>query len=317
MRSSPDDHLRTIDALCAERDWDGLLRFRDQTRAEVGRRSMTSIAALCEYRLALLAPARLAASVVNDNTGFASVGPLAEVLAQQHPWAEVAPHLEPGRVASSVAHERVIRGDDLRSTADIDRSVLDMPMVLQAWESSYANAIYQPEQAEFPQPDPPIFSPVSRLPRPGEAIGDPHVVDAFKDLVRPWTTQSNGKINVVTAEGDHLNAVASLGVSRARLAEVSFEQAMAWMVWAGASGGATGDRRGNAVGRFYAWHCVAALAGVSEEWPIDPIEMGEIGEGLHWYLWDVDDRGVGWQLRLAVYDDVEELGLAISATDQA
>jgi Family of unknown function (DUF6183) len=316
MRPSPDDHLRTIDELCSSRDWDGLLRLRDETRAHVGRPSFVSVAALCEYRLALLAPARLAASVVNDNTGFATVGPLAEVLAQQHAWADVAPFLLDRRVAASVAHERVIRGDDLRSTADTARSVLDMPMILQPWESSYAAALYQSDQAEFPQPTPPRFSPVSRLPRPGEAIGDPHVVDAFKDLVRPWTTQSNGKINVVTAEGDHLNAIASLGVSHARLAEVSFEQALAWMVWAGASGGAAGDRRGNAIGRFYAWHCVAALAGVSEDWPIDPVEMGEIGEGLHWYLWDVDDRGVDWQLRLAVYDDVEELGLAISATDR-
>jgi Family of unknown function (DUF6183) len=316
MRSSPDDHLRTIDGLCAARDWDGLLRFRDEARAQVGRNSLISVAALCEYRLALLAPARIAAAVVNDNTGFASVGPLAEVLAQQHAWADVMPYLEDPRVASAVAHERVIRGDDLRSTADVHRSTLDMPMVLQPWESSYAMAIYQPEQAEFLEPDLPSFSPVSRLPRAGEAIGDPHVVDAFKDLVRPWIGQSNGKVNVVTAEGDHLNAIASLGVSRARLAEVSFEQAMAWMVWAGASGGAMGDRRGNSIGRFYAWHCVAALAGVSEEWPIDPIEMGEIGESLHWYLWDVDERGIDWQLRLAVYDDVEELGLAISATDR-
>jgi hypothetical protein len=316
MRSPPDEYFRTIDALCAARDWDGLLLFRDETRAQVGRRSLTSIAALCEYRLVLLAPARLAVSVVNDNTGFASVGPLAEVLAQNHSWADVMPYLEHARIASLVAHERVLRGDDLRSTADLDRSELDMPLVLQQWESSYATALYQPEQAEFPQPAPSSFSPVSRLPRPGEAIGDPHVVDAFKDLVWPWTSQSNGKVNIVTAEGDHLNAIASLGVSRARLAEVSFEQAMAWMVWAGASGGAMGDRRGNAMGRFYAWHCVAALAGVSEEWPIDPIEMGEIGEGLHWYLWDVDERGIGWQLRLAVYDDVEELGLAISATDR-
>jgi hypothetical protein len=315
MRFSPDDHLRTIDELCATRDWDGLLGLRDHTRAEVGRRSMTSIAALCEYRLALLAPARLACGVLNDNTGFASVGPLAEVLAQQHSWEEVVPYLDDGRVASSVAQERVLRGDDLRSTGDIYRSAFDMPMALLPWESSYPRAIYQPDEATFPQPGQPSFSPVSRLPRPGEAIGDPHVVDAFKDLVRPWTTQSNGKVNVVTAEGDHLNAIASLGVSRARLAEVSFEQAMSWMVWAGASGGATGDRRGSAIGRFYAWHCVAALAGVSEEWPIDPIEMGEIGEGLHWYLWDVDERGIDWQLRLAVYDDVEELGLAISATD--
>jgi hypothetical protein len=315
MRFSPDEHFRTVDSLCAAQDWNGLVRFRDETRAHVGRRSLTSVAALCEYRLALLAPARIAASVVNDNTGFASVGPLAEVLAQHHPWADVAHYLEPGRAASLVAHERVIRGDDLRSTADVHRSELDTPMVLQPWESSYAAAIYQPEQAEFPHPEPPSFSPVSRLPRPGEAIGDPHVVDAFKDLVWPWTSQSNGKLNIVTAEGDHLNAVAGLGLSRARLAEVSFEQALAWMVWAGASGGATGDRRGNALGRFYAWRCVAALAGVGEEWPIDPVEMGEIGEGLHWYLWDVDERDVAWQLRLAVYDDVEELGLAISATD--
>ena len=91
---------------------------------------------------------------------------------------------------------------------------------------------------------------------------------------------------------------------------------MGWMVWAGASGGARGRRRGNAAGRFYAWCCVAALAGVSEDWPIDPAELGEIGQGLHWYLWDVDDASADWKLRLAVYDDVEELGLAISAIDR-
>jgi hypothetical protein len=167
MRFSPDDHLRTIDELCATRDWDGLLGLRDHTRAEVGRRSMTSIAALCEYRLALLAPARLACGVLNDNTGFASVGPLAEVLAQQHSWEEVVPYLDDGRVASSVAQERVLRGDDLRSTGDIYRSAFDMPMALLPWESSYPRAIYQPDEATFPQPGQPSFSPVSRLPRPG------------------------------------------------------------------------------------------------------------------------------------------------------
>jgi hypothetical protein len=318
MRFSPDEHFRTVDALCAARDWDGLLRLRDQTWSRPGGREPSDdIAALCEYHLCLSAPARIAVAVLQHNTGIASVGPLTEVIAQQHPWAELELYLEHGEAAAFVAQERVLRGEDLRRSAPIDPSVLALPLVLQPWESTYAMPTYRPDEASFPQPSIPSFSPVSRLPRAGEAIGDPHVVDAFKDLVRPWTSQSNGKVDIVTAEGDHLNAIASLGTSRARIAEVSFEEAMTWMAWAGASGGARGIRRGSAAGRFFAWHCVAALAGVSEEWPIDPVEMGEIGEGLHWYLWDVDERNLQWQLRLAVYDDVEELGLAISATDRA
>ena len=314
MRASPDDHLRTISALRAARDWEGLLQLRDDTHNDPPSDTW-SVAGLCEYHLALSAPAAWAAVVVNDNTGDQTIGPLHEIVAQQHAWAEIGPLLSVN-VRANVAHERIIRGEDLRDAVDVNPSVLNLPLALQPWEAGYQLAEYRPDEASFPQPPSPALSPVTRLPRPGEAIGDPHVVDAFKDLVRPWFAESNGKVNIVTCEGGHLNAIASLGATRARLAEVSFAEAMAWMVWAGASGGARGRRRGNAIGRYFAWHSVAAIAGVSEEWPIDPLEMGEIGEGLHWYLWDTDDHQHAWKLRLAVYDDVEELGLAVAATDQ-
>ena len=46
----------------------------------------------------------------------------------------------------------------------------------------------------------------------------------------------------------------------ARLAVLTPAEALAWLAWAGASGGAHGRRRGNAIGRFGAWWVLAALA---------------------------------------------------------
>lgn len=308
----PDHRLRDIDAMASERNWDGLLLAYQAGFDATGSHAVA--AARCAYHLALSAPAKLAASVLNYPPAQSTV-PLAEVATQEHSWSDLAPFLS-GPALFDVAHERVVRGDDLRRVASLANTESDLPLALCPWEPTYAPARYSALNASFPTPTAPSYSPVARLPRPGEAIGDPHVVDAFNDLVSPWTTRNRGRLDVVTSEGDHLNAIACLGGSRARLAEVSFADAMGWMVWAGASGGARGRRRGNAAGRFYAWCCVAALAGVSEDWPIDPAELGEIGQGLHWYLWDVDDASADWKLRLAVYDDVEELGLAISAIDR-
>src|SRR5205814_8867290 len=85
--------------------------------------------------------------------------------------------------------------------------------------------------------------------------------------------------------------------------------AMAVMAWTGASGGAEGRRRGMAWGRFVAWECAAALAGVEIE------ESGDVVDDLRWYAWDAFGPSVGWALRLAVEDPDNGIAWAVEAVD--
>ena len=90
---------------------------------------------------------------------------------------------------------------------------------------------------------------------------------------------------------------------------------MAWLAWAGASGGAHGRRRGAAIGRFGAWWLVAALGAALDEWPLPPDEIGELVTELRWWWWDAGEPPLGWELQLAVEDPAEGYAWAISAHD--
>jgi hypothetical protein len=89
------------------------------------------------------------------------------------------------------------------------------------------------------------------------------------------------------------------------------------LAWAGASGGAHGRRRGGALGRFGAWWIATALAGATDDWPLDPDEMGELVAGLRWWWWDAFEPRTGWELQIAVEDPTEGYAWAISARDAA
>ena len=130
-----------------------------------------------------------------------------------------------------------------------------------------------------------------------------------------WTAESNGRVDIAAVEGDHLGAIAALGVSSVRLSEVAAPEAMAWLAWAGASGGAHGRRRGGAAGRFSAWWAAAAMGGLLEDWPVSADELGEVLDELRWFVWDANEPVLGWQLRLAVWAPTEGLAWAIAATD--
>ena len=119
----------------------------------------------------------------------------------------------------------------------------------------------------------------------GEVIDDPDVSLAVRQLIEPWITSSNGHVEIVAVEGSPAAAVAALGVESGRLAKIAPSQAMAWLAWAGASGGAHGRRRGAAIGRFGAWWTVAAVAD-RDQWPPDPGEIGDALAALDWYWWD-------------------------------
>jgi hypothetical protein len=164
-------------------------------------------------------------------------------------------------------------------------------------------------------PSPPAPS-TSTVDLPGEAteIDDPDSSGALGDLVEPWTDQSNGRSQIVTVEGDHLNAISALGLPHARVGRLDAAQALAWMAWAAASGGAHGRRRGAAAGRYLAWWVVTALADM--DWPVQPAPLATAVGGMTWHWFDDGSPDTGWVLRLAITSPSLGLAWAISATDQ-
>jgi hypothetical protein len=314
-----DELVRAVDALCDERRWTqlDLLRGRCLFAGHDTGRPLWPIATLADYRLALLAPGPLAAAAVLEAATASPIGPLTEVVACRHTWGELADHLDPSPLATYIAHERVLRGEDLRGVAVVDERVRELPLALQSWEPSYALADYTSTKAEFPAP---ATVPMVRakLPkRAAERLEDPQGTAVFRELVAPWTAGSNGTCEVRCVHGDHLDAVAAMGVSAARVAPLHGAQALARLGWAGASGGAHGKRRGAAAGRWEAWWVAAELAGLSEHWPVPPDALGDAVEDLRWWQWDADEPRTGWTLHLAVHDPGGGTAWAVAAIDTA
>ncbi|NND75834.1 MAG: hypothetical protein HKN44_12590 [Ilumatobacter sp.] len=311
-----DGLVRMIDDRCGAGDWPGLLRLRDRARAAVATgRQLWPAATLAEYRLALLAPPHFVAVVLDESDGMSgrfTLGPLSEVAAQDHSWAELGPELSLGPRAAFVAHERVVRGE-LLVEPDLP-AVLDIPAELQGWEPAYAVATYSENGAEFPSPD--LADDWSEVdPVDGAEVLDDDVELAVQQLVEPWLTSSNGRAEVVCVAGGIEEVLGAVGVRRARVAPLEPADAIAWLAWAGASGGAHGRRRGAASGRFGAWWVLGALADVLDDWPVDPDELGRLANELDWYRWDAFEPTVGWTLQLAVEDDEESVAWAITAAD--
>ncbi|MFP5487114.1 MAG: hypothetical protein ACLGHQ_02250 [Acidimicrobiia bacterium] len=315
-----DGLVRLIDDRCSDRDWAGLLRVRDRCTAatrESGRQ-LWPAATLAEYRLALLAPPEWVATVLDGEAGRFTIGPLSEVAAVRHTWAELAPHLAAVPVAMFVAHERGIRGEHI-DPVTLDRlpPVLDIPAVPRAWEPEYPCSTYTDAGAEHPEP------PVSGTLRAVTLAGAPETVEdeptesAFRHLVDAWTAGSTGRAEVVCVEGSHLDALAALGVRSARIAEIPAAEALARLAWAGASGGAHGRRRGMASGRFSTWWLLGALGDLHDDWPPTDDDVEELLAELRWYRWDAHEPESGWRLQLVVENHVEGVAWAVNATDAA
>lgn len=319
-RADLDALVRLVDARCASADWAGLQRVRDRARHAITTgRQVWPAATLAEYRLALLAPAPWAAGVIGEHTGRFSIGPLTEVVAQHHTWHELHPWLEPTPRATYVAHERAIRGEVIdHVTLATLPPVLDVPVDLQPWEPHYALAEYREAEADFPTPPHPSvraawdeIDTTSSI----EVLDDPAVELAVRELVEPWTASSTGRAECVCVAGDVAAAVTALGVGRARVAALEPADAVAWLGWAGASGGAHGRRRGAAAGRFGAWWLLGALGDLHDVWPPSPAQLEDLISDLRWWWWDAWEPASGWQLRLAVEDTAEAVAWAISASD--
>jgi hypothetical protein len=238
-------------------------------------------------------------------------GPVSEIIASHHSWHDLEPLLPPGHDRSLVAYERAIRGDHI----DMDEpALLDTPIPLQPWEPRYSPAAYDDDGADSPQPDlPPVTTPP--VGGDGEAVDDPETHAAFRLLVEPWTSQSNGSARCTVSEGTIEDALYAHGLDGCRITGVDARTALALLAWAGGSGGAHGRRRGLATGRSNAWWFLATFTGMDEQWPCDPDEFGEVVSGLRFALWGTAADTGGWRLQLAIEDTEEGVSCVLFAHD--
>ncbi len=310
----PDALLRAVDGLCAARSWDGLVELAQRCRQAVGRgRQLWGVAEHIDYRLALEAPGAWAGPAVVGSPARFTLGPLSEVAASTHSWAELGPYLPPSHATTITAYERVVRGEDLSAAPGLDPHVLEIPFRLVEWEPAYPVASYHADRADFPSPDLPAMAEVS--PTPAPSLDHPVSVEALLALVEPWANESNGRVEALAVEGDALAALGALGVRRARLAEIGLDLAAALMAWAGASGGAYGRRRGAAAGRFATWWALAAVTGLLDQWPVAAGHLGEEAAGLRYFAWSDLVPPSGWTLHLAIEDPVGGTSWAVAAVD--
>lgn len=316
-RADLDGLVRHVDATCAARDWAHLLEVRDRARAAVSTgRQLWPIATLANFRLALWAPAVLAVRALDDTVRTFMPGPVSEILAVHHSWAELTAHLPIGHDRSLVAHERALRGESVPGSAD--ESALEVPVQPLAWEPAYALATYSDDGLDAPAPEMNLsygaVEPVSAA----AVIDDSDTTVAFRRLVEPWTAQSNGMARLVVVDGGAPEALGALGLTSVDVAELDARTAVAWLAWAGASGGAHGKRRGAATGRAEAWWFLASFTGLDEPWPCDGAELGEVVGSLGFAAWRHRSRtDGGWNLRLVVNDRHEGVCAALEATDRA
>ncbi|MBA2608519.1 MAG: hypothetical protein H0U92_06250, partial [Actinobacteria bacterium] len=325
-RADLDELTRFVDRLTEHDEWDDLVDVRNDCRAAAARgKQLWPVTAYVNYVLALRGPGRYAAAAINDAAGPGAAaarfgfGPLTEVGASAHSWTDLASHLAAGPTASLVAHECVLRGEDLTQVDGVDGSLLDVPLVLADWEPDYELATYKLDKAEFPSPEMPERVRWSELELSDDEVDEDDDAlegrQALDEIAAHWNTESNGRTEAVGVSGDIAVALRALGLTYARVAIVSPSEAFAHISWAAASGGAHGRRRGAANGRFAAWWTAAALVDLGDDWPVTANELEVAVNEMQWFLWDDGNEPIGWSLHLGVEDPRAELAWALVASD--
>jgi hypothetical protein len=316
-RGDLDELVRSIDDCCATGAWDALERLRLACeRAHETGRQLWPAAAHAAYRLALEAPAPFAAAMLVEGPARFTLGPLAEVAAQTHTWRELAPHVPVGAVAVIAAHERVVRGEDVEAAPPVGPVVLELPWRLASFEPTYPLAEYAAHEASFPAPELPAFQPLALPTRAPDRTRD-DVTAALLEATSVWVTESNGRADAAAVAGDAAAAIAALGVRRARAIQVSTDDALRLVAWAGASGGAHGRRRGAAAGRFAAWWLGAALGALLDDWPPASADVAAALEQCRFWAWDAAEPATGWRLQVAIEHTRRGTAWAVAASDAA
>jgi hypothetical protein len=310
--SDTDELLRIVDGHCASMAWDRLLDMRLLLADAITRgKQLWGVDEHIRFRLALEAPAELAAAAVVEGPARFSLGPLTEVVATTHTFSELSPYLERGPVRTWVAQERVLRQEAI-DPLQIEGGTIDLPLVLEPWETTYPEVLYKKDRVESEPPPLPQLAPLE-LPPEAEKVDDPAGTTALNALVATWVEESNGRAITVCASGGVADAVRLLGVRRALFAPISLATAAGLMAWAAASGGAHGRRKGGAAGRQATWWVLAELTG--SDWPPVPEQLRVAADALECWVWSDLTAGTGWNLSLALRSPSEELTWAIAATD--
>jgi hypothetical protein len=252
--------------------------------------------------------------VVDEEAGRFTMGPLTEVIAQNHQWSELSEFLQPSPTSTYIAHECGIRGQQV--DGDLFPA-LESPCTLLSIETNYALAEYHDNEAKFPSPTIPVMGSAIAIPASSANVAhDSEVSTAFHQLVDAWTTQSNGELRISCVEGSVLDALAALEIQEARLSLLTSSDALAWLTWAGASGGAHGRRRGNALGRDAAWWTVAALTGQTSNWPLSGEDSMTAVNSLQWFWWDANEATTGWNVCLCIHHADRNRSWAFMLTDK-
>ena len=257
--------------------------------------------------------------MIAEDAGLFTIGPLTEVIAQHHSWAALRTLLPAGPGGAVVAHERVLRGEHIEpANVALFPNVFDLPFELAPWEPAYALATYSDDGVDAPPPAATTAPAESRTATgpPPESLDDDAVELAVRQLVETWTASSNGRAEVVCVEGTADDAVRALGLSAWTSRSLTLAEALAWLAWAGASGGAHGRRRGAALGRFGALWVLAALLDLTDEWPVPLDVLGRRAQplpGRGGNRWPPASTVGGYRLVVEDLDDGH--AWAISAVD--
>lgn len=310
--SDTDELIRVVDGYAAAREWEPMAALRHRCDEAVSRgKQLWGVSEYIRYRFALDGPGEWAGPAVTEGPTRFTLGPLPEVAASTKTWQELEAHLAPGPERTLVAHERVMRREDLEG-AEVDRLVMELPLSLLGWEPPYPLATYKSDRVESPTPPRPTPR-TAPLGGPAREVDGEGGSQALLSVVEHWVDTSNGRAQSACVEGDARAAIHSLGVAQAGVERVDASLALAWLAWAAASGGAHGRRRGAAAGRFNAWWVAHALAGL--EWPPDPGELGKAVGRLRWYVWTDGAPDTGWSLRLAIESPGGDRSWAVAAVD--
>lgn len=320
QRGDPAALLVEVDRRCAAGDWDGLVDLRDRCEAAVEfGKQLWSVAQFAEYRLALEGPGPYAARVCRSGAARFALGPLTEVAASTHRWDELADHLGEPWVAATVAHERALRGEDLRDDPRAHPAEVEAPLALADWEPHYPLPTYRAYELHEGGPEPVDAGAAAAgsAAAGSEPREHPRLERALREVVATWTETSNGGADIAVVAADAAAAAGSLEGGDAGLVPVAGSTGLAWLAWAAASGGALGRRRGMAAGRSSALWVLQAAGDVG--FPAEPAALGAVCESLRWFLLVGGSPGgpadASWRLRLAVADPDAGWAAAVDAWD--